>query len=110
MNTTSFKIVKDKLRQHKTYYLPMATEQKKGKNVRLYILETDEPRLDQLCEISGLSITSALTMIVSAGLAALERDNYRVTLPLKFSVGEHCGDGTTYSLNEPKPVEKPHRR
>lgn len=66
----------------------------KGKNVRLYILESDEPKLDQLCQRSGLTITNALTMIVSAGLAALEAQDYRLSLPLGFSVATD-GEGKT---------------
>lgn len=64
----------------------MLTEGKKGKNVRLYIYEDDEPRLTQLQKRTGLTITSALSMVISAGLKALEKDEYRVTLPLKFRV------------------------
>lgn len=66
----------------------MENDQKKGKNVRLYILESDEPRLKDLCNETGLTITDALTKIVSAGLQALETNHYRVTLPLTFVVSE----------------------
>ena len=66
----------------------MATDHKKGKNVRLYILESDEARLDALCNRTCLTITSALTMILSAGLAALEQNDNRLTLPLQFRVNE----------------------
>jgi hypothetical protein len=66
----------------------MPTDSKKGKAARLYILEEDEPRLDELCKRTRLSITDALTMIVSAGLTALEENEYRVSLPLKFRVSE----------------------
>ena len=73
----------------------------KGKNVRLYILEADEPKLETLCERSGLSITSALTTIVTAGLRALEAEHFRVTLPLRFAVTGEL-DPPPYRLNEPK--------
>jgi len=68
---------------------------KKGKAARLYIKEVDEPKLDMLCERSKMSITESLTRIVSAGLAALERQNYKVSLPLCFSVCEEEEDSST---------------
>jgi len=64
------------------------SDTKKGKPVRLYILEADEPRLEMLCERTGLTITSALTMIVSAGIAALDANEYKVSLPLRFKTTE----------------------
>ena len=74
-----------------------------GKNVRLYILEADEPRLEALCEKTGLTITDALTKIVTAGLRALEAEHYKVTLPLRFTVSE--GESSRdYRLNDPKKV------
>lgn len=78
----------------------------KGKNVRLYILESDEPKLDKLCEVSGMTITHALTTIVSAGLAALEARNNRVTLPLRFLVSDDDGARANYLYEGKKPRGK----
>lgn len=79
----------------------------KGKNVRLYILENDEPRLEKLCAKTGLTITDALTKIVTAGLAALEAEHYKVTLPLQFIVFSEDSKPADYRLNEPR---KPHTK
>ena len=61
---------------------------KKGRNVRLNIFEQDEPRLEEMCTRTGLNITAALSMILHAGLEALESEEYRVTLPIRFTLSE----------------------
>jgi hypothetical protein len=62
--------------------------QQKGKQVRLYILEDDEARLDKLSEATGVNVTTAITLIVSAGLKACEGIGYRLPLPLRFQIAE----------------------
>ena len=68
-------------------YLFMLTQQK-GKQVRLYILEDDEARLDKLSGATGVNVTTAITLIVSAGLRACEEAGFRLPLPLKFQITE----------------------
>jgi hypothetical protein len=92
----------------------MSVEALKGKPVRLYILRDDEPKLERLCEKSGLTMTSALTMIVKAGLEALEKNEYRVVLPLIFDAPDEGGKPyvqkpAALRLNEEKPAEKKSR-
>jgi hypothetical protein len=63
----------------------MSVQTKKGRNVRLNIQEDDEERLDALCNESELTITDALTRILSAGLKALERHgNHDATEPAGY--------------------------
>jgi hypothetical protein len=62
--------------------------QKKGKHVRLYILEEDEEPLEKLASATGLSQTMVLTMLVSAGLRACTEAGRRMPLPLKFGISE----------------------
>ena len=58
----------------------------KGKGVRVTILQDDEPRLEALTQSTGLAISAALTIILSAGLRALEETDYKLSLPLKMKV------------------------
>ena len=85
-------------------YLSVLSTQK-GKQVRLYILEDDEARLDKLSKTTGVNVTTIMTLIVSAGLKACELNNYRMPLPLQFRVED---TGPPYHLNELKP--EPSRR
>jgi hypothetical protein len=62
--------------------------QKKGKHVRLYILEEDEPLLEKLAAATGLTQTMVLTVVVSAGIKACAADGDRLPLPLKFKIEE----------------------
>ena len=62
--------------------------QKKGKQVRLYILEGDESKLDELSEATGLDVTTIMTFIVSAGVKACASAGNRLPLPLKFELVE----------------------
>jgi len=62
--------------------------QQKGKQVRLYILEDDEPALDKLSVATGLDVTTIMTLLVSAGIKACTADGNRLPLPLKFQVIE----------------------
>jgi hypothetical protein len=62
--------------------------QKKGKHVRLYVLEDDEAGLEKLASNVGITQTTALTLIVSAGLKACGQADYRLPLPLKFQIVE----------------------
>jgi hypothetical protein len=58
--------------------------QKKGKPVRLYIREEDEPVLAEFGRLTGLSDTSIMTMLLSAAFRAVKDANYRLPLPLSF--------------------------
>lgn len=62
--------------------------QKKGKQVRLYILEDDEASLDKLSEATGLDVTAIMTFLVSAGIKACSEAGNRLPLPLKFHISE----------------------
>jgi len=62
--------------------------QKKGKHVRLYVLEEDEAPLEKLAETTGLTQTMILTKLVSAGLKCCTEQGYRLPLPLKFEMAE----------------------
>lgn len=64
------------------------TTQKKGKPVRLYVYEEDEPLLNSLIEATGLSGTMIMSVIVSSGLRACAGAGNRMTLPLKFVIAE----------------------
>ena len=76
----------------------MTTNQKKGKHVRLYILEEDEPLLEALAEATRLSQTAIMTLLVSAGLKACAENGNRIPLPLSFEV---LGPTSPYRMNEP---------
>jgi hypothetical protein len=58
----------------------------KAKQVRVYLHEGELALLAKLAEITGMKDTSALSLVCSAGLRAMEHENFRVTLPLNFSV------------------------
>lgn len=64
----------------------MKKESLEGTQIRLYIADDDGIRLREMCQRTGLNHTGAMTMILSAGLAALESNEYRVVLPLAFQV------------------------
>jgi hypothetical protein len=61
-------------------------DSKKGKQVRLYIYEGDEPILKRITDHTGLSDTALLSQIVSAGLSALVENGCVVPLPLTLQV------------------------
>lgn len=81
-------MVNDNFESKKTSCPTFAMNSKKGRHTRLYIFEEDEPRLDQLTRSTGLTATVVLSMIISAGLRALETRQYRLSLPLRFEVLE----------------------
>lgn len=60
------------------------TTQKKGKPVRLYVFEEDEPRLEAMMKATGLTGTMVLSILVSSGLKALCDAGNRMPLPLRF--------------------------
>ncbi len=62
--------------------------QQKGKQVRLYVFEEDEPALDKLSAATGLNTTTIMTLLVSAGVKAAVEAGYRLPLPLKLTVVE----------------------
>ena len=66
--------------------------QKKGKHVRLYVLEEDEPLLEKLASATGLTQTMVLTVIVSAGIKACSQLGNRLPLPLKFQILEGAAE------------------
>jgi len=74
-------------------YISVLTQQK-GKKVRLYILEDDEPALDKLSEATGLDVTTIMTFLVSAGIKASVEAGYRLPLPLKFQILEDSPERT----------------
>ena len=76
--------------------------QKKGKQVRLYILEDDEPILDKLSEATTLDTTTIMTLLVSAGLKACSANGNRIPLPLKFAVTSNAES----PINEASPPYK----
>lgn len=64
----------------------MASELKR-KQVRMYLDETDEKRLDALSKaIPVLSQAMIVSTILSAGLSACAECGNRLPLPLKFKV------------------------
>jgi len=73
--------------------------QKKGKHVRLYVLEDDEAPLEKLSEITGLTQTMVLTVMVSAAIRACVEAGNRLPLPLQFRIIEPLPSRTA-QLNE----------
>jgi hypothetical protein len=70
----------------------------KRKQVRIYLDDEDSPVFDSLLAKSGkLSETALMTMIVSAGLKAIEQGGGRITLPLQL---EMASPSSGYLLNE----------
>ncbi len=76
--------VKDRPGQTRT--LSTYMDAKKGKQVRLYIYEADEPHLRRLTENTGLSDTAALSMLISASLKAAAESQYELRLPLRLGI------------------------
>ncbi len=55
---------------------------------QLYIFGENELRLDKFTRSTGLKVTAASSMIISAGLRALEARDFRKSLPLRFEVAD----------------------
>jgi hypothetical protein len=70
----------------------MATALKR-KQVRMYLKQEDEDRLDRLSKaIPVLSEAMIISTILSAGLAACSEAGNRLPLPLKFQVLEGAAE------------------
>jgi len=68
--------------------------QKKGKHVRLYILEDDEKPLESLAQTVGLSQTAVLTVLLSAALKVCVESGNKMPLPLKLQIKEEAPKAT----------------
>ncbi len=85
------------------------TTQKKGKAVRLYIFEEDEPRLEALMKATGLTGTMIVSILASAGMKACVAAGNRMPLPLIFKIEKDCDEGERKGCsNNPRGPKKPH--
>lgn len=61
---------------------------KSRKQVRVYLGETQEERLDKLVEVTGITETKIANLILDAGLEAIFKNGASITLPLVLTIGK----------------------
>jgi hypothetical protein len=69
---------------------------------RVYLGEEDAALLKQICQRTELGQEELLKKIAIAGLRAINADEMRVALPLRFVVAGESEPLPIYRLNEPK--------
>ena len=93
---------------------------KTGSEIRLYLSKADERRAAEFFKRVGTQLTrnKALSMILSAGLEALESSNWTTTLPIRFVVRldasplprDERGGETQFVKGEERAGETPQKR
>ncbi len=59
---------------------------KSRKQVRVYLAETQEERMEKLVEATGINETKIANLILDAGLEAIFRNGASITLPLVLTI------------------------
>ena len=93
---------------------------KTGSEIRLYLSKADERRASEFFKRVGSQLTrnKALSIILSAGLEALESSNWTTTLPIRFVVKmdatplpeDERGGETQFVQEQPRESETPRKR
>ncbi len=59
---------------------------KKGIPRKIRLLESDEPDIKKIAEVTKLSEVDIVSLAVSAGIRAIKENDYKMNLPLQFKV------------------------
>lgn len=73
----------------------------KRNTFRLYLNEEDATRLQKSADTTELAQSEVMSKLMSAALRAVEKNGYRMPLPLRFQIVEDA-----FSLNEEKPKSR----
>ena len=84
----------------------------KRKQVRIYLDESDQARLDSLVNRIGstLSETTIVTTLLSAALKTCEDEGSRMPLPLAFQFSDPSDSDRNFALNERSKNQKPQQK